>query len=47
MVNPQTIKVGKFGTNPVFKYTENTGITNTNDNVANNAAIMPKNASGL
>ena len=42
----QTIKVGKRGTSPVWKYSPSTGTIKPTPNTAKMAAKMPKNRNG-
>ena len=46
-MNPETINVGYLGTNPVCKYSMNTGINRTNAMSNRIVAIMEKKNNGL
>ena len=45
--NPETIRVGNLGTNPVSKYSIKTGIPSIRDDTKNMTLMILKNAAGL
>ena len=46
-IKPDTISVGKLGTNPVCKYKKNTGTNNIRDKTNSKTDIIPKKFIGL
>ena len=46
-IKPDTISVGKLGTNPVCKYLKNTGTNNIRDKTNSKTDIIPKKFIGL